>query len=62
MCFSVFGWIKSDPRKKKTIHIGKEVWIGDNVTILPFVTHIADGAVVTKNIPPYEIYGGAHTL
>ena len=38
-------------------------WIGANVTILKGVTMekgsvIAAGAVVTKDIPPYEIWGG----
>lgn len=38
-------------------------WIGANVTILKGVTMgkgsvAAAGAVVTKNIPPYEIWGG----
>lgn len=45
------------------IVIGKNVWIGDKVTILPNVT-IGDGAiiaanaVVTKNIPAYAIAVG----
>jgi maltose O-acetyltransferase len=49
--------------------IGKKVciedycWIGARVTILPGVTVgkgavIATGAVVTKNVKPYEIIGG----
>lgn len=50
------------PLKGDTI-IGNDVWIGQNATILPGVT-IGDGAivaansVVTKDIPPYCIYGG----
>lgn len=45
------------------VSIGKDVWVGANVTILKGV-RIGDGAVVganavvTKNIPPYEIWGG----
>ena len=45
---------------KGPVHIGKNVWIGDKVTILPNVT-IGDGAiiganaVVSKDIPPYCI-------
>lgn len=46
----------------KTV-IGNDVWIGDNVIILPGV-HIgtgavlAAGAIVTKNVEPYAIVGG----
>lgn len=48
---------------KGPVKIGKNVWIGDKVTILPNVT-IGDGAViaanavVTKNIPAYAIAAG----
>ena len=53
----------------KPIVIGSDVWIGARVTILPGV-HIGNGcvigagAVVTKNVPDYEIWGGnpAHFL
>lgn len=43
--------------------IGKDVWIGANVLIMAGVTIgdgaiVAAGAVVTKDIPPYSIYGG----
>ncbi len=49
--------------------IGNDVWIGSRVTILPGV-HIGNGAivgagaVVTKDIPDYEVWGGnpAHFL
>lgn len=47
----------------KPIIIGNDVWIGARVTVLPGV-HIGDGAVVgacsvvTKDIPPYEIWAG----
>lgn len=45
------------------IHIGQDVWIGCHVVILPGVTIgdgavIAAGAVVNKNVPAYEIWGG----
>jgi acetyltransferase-like isoleucine patch superfamily enzyme len=45
------------------IVIGDDVWIGCNVVILKGVTIgngavVAAGAVVTKSIPPYEIWGG----
>ena len=50
------------PLKGDTI-VGNDVWIGQNVTVMPGV-HIGDGAiiaansVVTKDIPPYSIAGG----
>lgn len=62
------GWEKYTPTindlpfKGDTV-IGNDVWIGQNVTVMPGV-HIGDGAiiaadsVVTKNIPPYCIAGG----
>lgn len=45
------------------IHIGKQVWIGANATILPGVTIgdgaiVAAGAVVTKDVPENTIVGG----
>jgi maltose O-acetyltransferase len=53
----------------RPITIGNDVWIGARVIILPGVSVgegaiIGAGAVVTKNIPPYEIWGGnpAHFL
>ena len=61
------GWEKVTPSldelpfKGDTV-IGNDVWIGQNVTILPGV-HIGDGAIigansiVTKDIPAYHIAG-----
>ncbi|CAM4480412.1 hypothetical protein PbDSM24746_38130 [Paenibacillus macerans] len=58
------GWEKSTPTladlplKGDTV-IGNDVWIGQNVTVMPGV-HIGDGAiiaansVVVKDIPPYH--------
>lgn len=52
------GWTES-----KTIVIGNDVWIGSRVIIMPGV-HIGNGcvigagAVVTKDVPDYEIWGG----
>ena len=48
---------------RKGIHIGKNVWIGANVTILDGVTVgdnaiLAAGCVVTKDVPVGGIYGG----
>ncbi len=47
----------------KPIHIGNDVWIGGNVTILPGVTIgnnvvVAAGAVVTKDVPDNCVVGG----
>lgn len=47
----------------KPIHIGDDVWIGGNCTILPGVTIgnnvvVARGAVVTKDIPDNCVVGG----
>ena len=44
-------------------YIGNDVWIGNNAVILPGVNIdngaiIAAGAVVTKDVSPYEIVGG----
>jgi len=62
------GWEKSAPEladlplKGDTI-IGNDVWVGQNVTIMPGVS-IGDGAivaacsVVTKDIPAYHVAGG----
>lgn len=50
------------PYKGDTI-VGNDVWIGQNVTILPGI-HIGDGAIiglnstVTRHVPPYTIVGG----
>lgn len=50
------------PLKGDTI-IGNDVWIGQNVTVMPGI-HVGDGAiiaansVVTKDVPAYHIVGG----
>ncbi len=67
--FAIFGnaWAnamedKTYPNKGDT-HIGNDVWIGHQATIMAGVT-IGDGAiiaahsVVTKDVPPYTIVGG----
>lgn len=68
--FNIFagGWEKVTPKleqlpfKGDTV-IGNDVWIGQNVTIMPGVK-IGDGAIiatnstVTKDIEPYVIVGG----
>lgn len=60
------GYITVPPKAHKwkgdTV-IGNDVWIGTESMIMPGI-HIADGAViaaravVTKNVGPYEIWGG----
>lgn len=45
------------------IYIGNDVWICSNVVILPGITIgkgaiVAAGAVVTKDVAPYDIVGG----
>lgn len=53
-----------DKEKKVSVKIGNDVWIGSDVKIREGV-EIGDGAVVaagslvTRNIPPYEIWMGA---
>lgn len=62
------GWEKATPLledlpfKGDTV-VANDVWIGQNVTVMPGV-HIGDGAivaansVVTKDVPAYHISGG----
>ena len=62
------GWEKFAPKlddlplKGDTV-VGNDVWIGQNVTVLPGV-HIGDGAIIVANsvvaedVPPYCIAGG----
>lgn len=59
-----FGLVKKDKRKRHRLVIENDVWIGDNVTILPACHHIgngsiiAAGAVLAKDVGSYEIWGG----
>jgi phosphonate metabolism protein (transferase hexapeptide repeat family) len=50
-------------RRGDRVIIGNDVWIGHNVTVLPGVrvgdgAILAAGAIVTKDVAPYEIVGG----
>ena len=57
-----------DPNKRanlhpQPIHIGKNVWVGANATILPGVSIgdgaiVAAGAVVTRDVPANTVVGG----
>lgn len=54
---------KREITSKGTVVIGKNVWIGDKVTILPNVkigegAVIAANAVVTKDVPAFAVVGG----
>jgi acetyltransferase-like isoleucine patch superfamily enzyme len=51
------GWVGGN------IAIGNDVWIAANAVILPGVTIgdgavVAAGAVVTRNVPAFEVWGG----
>lgn len=48
---------------RRQIHVEDDVWIGANAVIMAGVrigrgAIVAAGAVITKNVPPYEIHGG----
>ena len=55
--------ILGHPSTNGNVKIGNDVWIGKSVTIMSGISVdngaiIAANAVVTKNIGPYEIWGG----
>ena len=58
------GFIKKEIVPPNKLHIGHDVWIGENAFIMPSVSEIGNGAVigagtvVTKNVPPYAIVVG----
>lgn len=61
--FSEYKNITGHPATKGDVIIGNDVWIGLKSTILSGVkiedgAIVAAGSVVTKNIGPYEIWGG----
>ena len=68
--FNIFGhgWEKAAPIReelpfKGDTVVGNDVWIGQNVTVMPGV-HIGDGAIiganslVARDIPPYAVAAG----
>lgn len=61
-----FDRLSADQRRHigiaRPVHIGNDVWIGGNVTILPGITIgnnvvVAAGAVVTKDVPDNTLAG-----
>ena len=55
---------KNNIGKSGAINIGNDVWIGTHAVILSGVTIgngavVAAGSVVTKDVPPYAVVGGA---
>jgi len=55
--------ISTERMYSKDVSIGDQVWIGANVVIMPGISIgansvIASSAVVTKNVPAGEIWGG----
>jgi len=55
--------IRTQAGPEKKIVLGEDVWLGCNVVVLKGVTIgngaiVAAGAIVNKNIPAYEIWGG----
>jgi acetyltransferase-like isoleucine patch superfamily enzyme len=60
----IFGYVKIDRLIRPNLHIGNDVWIGENTIILPNVMHIGDGAVigagsvVTRDVEEYSIVAG----
>ncbi len=56
--------VRLQPLKHSPVTIEDEVWLGENVCVLPGVTigkHsiIGSNSVVTKNIPPYSVAVGS---
>jgi acetyltransferase-like isoleucine patch superfamily enzyme len=55
--------VPGHPKESRKVEIGNDVWIANNVTLMGGVI-IHDGAIiamnshVTRNIPPFEIWGG----
>jgi virginiamycin A acetyltransferase len=61
---SALGVVDSEPFARQKFIIGDDVWIGHNAVITASVSKIgrgaviAAGAVVTKDVMPYEVVGG----
>lgn len=57
-------WVKPIEGIVKTTHIGNDVWIGARSIVMDGVTIgdgaiVAAGSVVTKDVPPFSVVGGA---
>lgn len=59
-----FGFVKELKIKRTEITIENDVWIGQNVIVLPSVSRISNGAaigagsIVTKNVPAFAVVAG----
>lgn len=63
-CVSSFPFKDNEVGDRKGITIGNDVWIGQNVTILPGVkigngVTVAAGSVVIDDLPSYCVVGGS---
>lgn len=60
----ILGYTSKDKLERPSLVIGNDVWIGENVIILPSVNRIDDGAIigagsiVTKDVKAYNIIAG----
>ena len=60
----VFGYVERLLIERTNLVVGNDVWIGQNVIILPSVSKIGDGAaigagsVVTEDVPPFAVVVG----
>ena len=59
-----FRYVETEQISRRSLEIGNDVWVGQNVIILPRVTKIGDGAVigagtiVTQDVPDYAVVVG----
>lgn len=58
------GYVETEHISRRSIEIGNDVWVGQNVIILPSVNNIGDGAVigagavVTRDVPDFAVVAG----
>ena len=59
-----FGYVDKQLNRVNRLYVGNDVWIGSNVTIVPSVGRVGDGAVigagsvVTKDVPDFAVFAG----
>lgn len=59
-----FGYVDKQLNRVNRLSVGNDVWIGSNVTIVPSVGRVGDGAVigagsiVTKDVPDFAVVAG----